>query len=326
MFNLVKIAICALIVAGMHSPAIAESNSSDITSGFDSIVSPEGNISLPTIDFRFNWALLGVWIVNGENDAKGMHNVYAEHGVVDHYRKTGQFPDGAVLVKELISTTAGDFTTGRISLATDIDGWFVMVKDQKGRFPNNSLWGDGWGWAFFESKDPKKLVTKNYKEECLTCHIPAKDTDWIYSEAYPVLGERRGGMERLRKLVADISDTTSEMNSQTSADSVMVDGELAEAGAKIFKRCAACHSVEPDKHKTGPSLAGLFGRKAGSATGFEYSEAMKNSNVVWNTESLDKHLLDVPNFIPGNRMGKVFRNGVKNNEQRKAIIEFLKSK
>ena len=187
MFNCIRFIVLALTAAWIHNSALAQSKSPDFTSGFDSIVAEDGTISLPTTDFRREWTLLGVWIVNGEKDAKGMHNVYAERGVVDRYRATGQFPDGAVLVKELISASAGDFTTGRISLATGIDGWFVMVKDTKGRFANNLLWGDGWGWAFFKSDEPTKLVTKDYKEECLTCHIPAKDTDWIYTQGYPVL-------------------------------------------------------------------------------------------------------------------------------------------
>ena len=196
----------ALVFSMLNQVALAQMGTAKFTSGYDSVVSDVGIISLPKADFRRDWTLLGVWIVNGEPDAKGLHNVYAEQGVVDHYRKTGEFPDGAVLVKELLSATTGDFTTGRISLASGVDGWFVMVKDTKGRFPGNPLWGDGWGWAFFGSKDPEILVTKDYKEECLTCHIPAKDTDWIYTEAYPVLGDNRGGMGRLRELVAEMSD------------------------------------------------------------------------------------------------------------------------
>ncbi|MEO1028101.1 MAG: cytochrome P460 family protein, partial [Pseudomonadota bacterium] len=64
-----------------------------------------------------------------------------------------------------------------------------MVKDKEGRYPDSALWGDGWGWGFFGADDPGKLVTTDYKLECKSCHVPAKDTDWIYTRAYPALSE-----------------------------------------------------------------------------------------------------------------------------------------
>jgi cytochrome c len=80
----------------------------------------------------------------------------------------------------------------------------------------------------------------------------------------------------------------------------------AARGEKLFMgflRCNNCHSLEPGVTKVGPTLAGLFGRKAGSAEGFtQYSEAMMNSDVVWNKENLNKFLTDPQKFIPGNKM------------------------
>ena len=90
-------------------------------------------------------------------------------------------------------------------------------------------------------------------------------------------------------------------------------------------RCKACHSLDAGKHRTGPSLAGVFGRKAGGAEGYKYSDAMLNSDVIWDATTLDAHLKDVPNFIPGNKMGKVFAGGVKKGEDRLAVIEFLRT-
>ena len=78
-------------------------------------------------------------------------------------------------------------TTGRVSWAAAVEGWFIMVKDAEGRFPGNPLWGDGWGWALFYADDPVNSVTRSYKDECLECHIPARDDDWIYTRGYPVL-------------------------------------------------------------------------------------------------------------------------------------------
>ena len=104
------------------------------------------------------------------------------------YRKTGKFPDGAVLVKELLNAKTGPMTTGTISWGHEIEGWFIMVKDTKNRFPGNKLWGDGWGWFLFDAG--KNLTTKDYKAECIGCHIPAKRNDWVYVEGYPILRNR----------------------------------------------------------------------------------------------------------------------------------------
>ncbi|BCR05371.1 hypothetical protein DESUT3_24400 [Desulfuromonas versatilis] len=62
-----------------------------------------------------------------------------------------------------------------------------MVKDAKGRFPGNPPWGDGWGWALFSADDPATTVTKDYKTECIQCHLPVKENDWVYTYGYPPL-------------------------------------------------------------------------------------------------------------------------------------------
>ena len=155
---------------------------------FSPYVDPDGTLSLPA-DFR-SWTYLGSWIVDSDEEgggADGIHNVYTQPSTVEAYRKTGQFPDGAVLVKELLATETGDMTTGRVSHATATEGWFVMIKDTQGRFKGNGLWGDGWGWALFNSDDPATTVTEDYKAECLPCHVPAEKDDWIYVRGYSEL-------------------------------------------------------------------------------------------------------------------------------------------
>jgi hypothetical protein len=67
--------------------------------------------------------------------------------------------------------------------------WFVMVKDDKNRFPDNPKWGDGWGWALYYANDPSKDVSTDYKKDCLGCHVPAKLTDFVYVDGYPVLNK-----------------------------------------------------------------------------------------------------------------------------------------
>ena len=115
--------------------------------------------------------------------------VYTEQASALAFRRTGKFPDGATIVKELRAGHADNYTTGTgVSYATDgLKQWFVMVKDAEGRFESNPLWGDGWGWALFKPDQRSKNVATNYKTDCLGCHIPAKSTDWVYTQAYPTL-------------------------------------------------------------------------------------------------------------------------------------------
>lgn len=155
----------------------------------DGIVGADGSLRVPD-NFRERYGLLGSWAVSGDTDTGGklgLHIVYASKGVVTAYRETGKFPDGAVLVKELFNGKTEDLTTGQATSADGRAGYFVMVKDSKGRFPDNPLWGDGWGWAFFNADDPVKTVTKSYETDCLGCHEPARASDLIYDYAYPVL-------------------------------------------------------------------------------------------------------------------------------------------
>ena len=72
-------------------------------------------------------------------------------------------------------------------------------------------------------------------------------------------------------------------------------------GEQLFgERCAACHAM--DSNKTGPMLGGVFGRKAGSAAGYHYSDALKSAAFLWSNDSLDQWLADPKKFVPGARM------------------------
>jgi len=164
-------------------PALA----GDETEKFSPQVDGKGNISFPT-EFRTSMVHLGSWFAP-TGDASGFHDVYTEKESVEAFRKTGKFPDGATLVKELRASKAGNYTTGEgVSHSTgQLKQWFVMVKDTKQRFEKNPLWGDGWGWALFKPDNKTLNVAADYKKDCLGCHVPAKDKDWIYTEAYPIL-------------------------------------------------------------------------------------------------------------------------------------------
>jgi cytochrome c len=95
----------------------------------------------------------------------------------------------------------------------------------------------------------------------------------------------------------------------------------ADRGQRVFGACAACHSLEPHRSMTGPSLAGLWGRKAGSLPGFpRYSSALQASGIVWNDKTLDDWITDPQHLVPGNDM--TFR-GIKNDQQRSDLLAFL---
>lgn len=96
----------------------------------------------------------------------------------------------------------------------------------------------------------------------------------------------------------------------------------ATRGQRVFGPCAMCHSLQPDQNMTGPSLAGLWNRKAGSVPSFtRYSAALKSSNIVWNDKTLDDWLADPQHVVPGNEMTFA---GIKDARQRADLLAFLK--
>jgi cytochrome c len=93
-------------------------------------------------------------------------------------------------------------------------------------------------------------------------------------------------------------------------------------GQRVFGACAACHSLRPDQNMTGPSLAGLWNRKAGTLASFtRYSPALQSSNVVWNDKTLDEWVANPEHLIPGNQMTLA---GIKDARRRADLLAFLK--
>src|SRR5580658_4796867 len=153
------------------------------------LVDKAGNIRRPS-DVRDRYQALGAYAVLDLNGNTDMHYTYASPGTAEYYRKNGKFADGTVLVKEVFATDHAQLTTGDAHWAAKTKVWFVMIKDAKGRYPGNPLWGDGWGWGLFKSDAPDKQVATDYKKDCLGCHVPAKTTDWVYVQGYPVLASK----------------------------------------------------------------------------------------------------------------------------------------
>ena len=95
-----------------------------------------------------------------------------------------------------------------------------------------------------------------------------------------------------------------------------------DRGRRVFGACAACHSLEPGKNMTGPSLANIWNRKAGSLESFtRYSDALKSANIVWDDKALDRWIADPQDVVPGNQMTFA---GVEGVQQRADLLAFLK--
>jgi cytochrome c len=94
------------------------------------------------------------------------------------------------------------------------------------------------------------------------------------------------------------------------------------AGAKSYKKCSACHDIGPNaKNKVGPLLNGLDGRKSGTIAGYSYSEANKNSGIVWDEKQFLEYIKDPKAKIPTTKM--VFA-GIKNEAEAKDLWAFIK--
>jgi nitrite reductase (NO-forming) len=99
-------------------------------------------------------------------------------------------------------------------------------------------------------------------------------------------------------------------------------GGDSTAGRLVFRKCQACHSLEPGKNLLGPSLAGIIGRKAGMESGYSYSPAMQGANIVWDAKTLDRYLAEPEKVVPGNKMPFP---GLKTDQDRADIIAYLSS-
>jgi len=153
--------------------------------GFERFVRPDGSFVFPGASARDGLVHLGSWFVP-EGDARGFHHVYTQPEALGAYTATGSFPDGAVLLKEIVRDRRADYTTGtNVASAAETVQWFLMVKDRAARFEGNPLWQEGWGWALFKADASTENAAKSFAVDCQGCHLPARATDWVYVQGYP---------------------------------------------------------------------------------------------------------------------------------------------
>jgi len=94
----------------------------------------------------------------------------------------------------------------------------------------------------------------------------------------------------------------------------------ATRGEKYFVDCASCHALANGENGVGPSLSGMFGRKAGTLDDYRYSPALKRSNIVWSPQTLDDFIADPQKAVPANRMPYA---GMTNASERADLIAYL---
>jgi hypothetical protein len=169
-------------LAALSEKGVAQSTASA------SVVDAAGNLRVPA-DYAKSYEYMGTWAVAGDqgSGSKEMHVVYASPGAIASFRQTGHFQDGAVLVKEVREAATGSMTTGTVSHPTTLKGWFVAVRDSHDTHPGNKLWGDGWGWSWFDADKPLHTTSTDYTADCKGCHVPAQATDWMYTSGYTSL-------------------------------------------------------------------------------------------------------------------------------------------
>jgi len=117
------------------------------------------------------------------------------------------------------------------------------------------------------------------------------------------------------------SDEESSANSESGNIMALFASTNAAEGAKIFKKCAACHSItEGGANKIGPALWGVLGRTAGSVPGYKYSKAMTAHSKNWSFEEMNGFLTKPKNWIKGTKMSFA---GLKKAEDRAAVILYM---
>jgi hypothetical protein len=188
----VYVASLAVAAIALSSALIFVTSSRSLAAGAAPRSTPpvdaKGNLHVPS-NYRQVYDYLGSWAIAADSGAgsKQIHEVYASPGTIEAYRKNGKFPNGATLVKAVYATQTSPMTTGTVSRVGKLQGWFVMVRDDKNDHPGNPLWAKGWGWSWFDAGKPEKTTSTSFQANCQACHTPASDTDWVYTQGYAPL-------------------------------------------------------------------------------------------------------------------------------------------
>lgn len=141
---------------------------------------------------------------------------------------------------------------------------------------------------------------------------------WVAESLYHVEGH--GEAAYVIEVESD-DDAAEEEVVEVSFDEMMASADVAK-GAKVFKKCAACHKIEDGVKATGPSLYGIVGRPVASVAGFGYSDPMSGKGGEWTAEALDVFLTKPSADIPGTKMSF---SGLSKDGDRVNLIAYLDS-
>ena len=176
---LVGIAALSYELAGAAQPPSGPAAAVEFT--------PDGRLKKP--DGYRNWVYVGAVVTpNDLNDGEAtfpeFHSVYMDPESFAHYKKTGEFRDGTVMIKELIGVGAKEAASGKGYFMGDFRGLEATIKDSK-RFKDEP---GSWAYFSFGHKYPLKAeAAKNAASACNQCHQDNAKTDWVFSQYYPVL-------------------------------------------------------------------------------------------------------------------------------------------
>ena len=156
----------------------------------------------------------------------------------------------------------------------------------------------------------------------------------VFAETTFRLTKTDGDLGRLEMAIMQLKNKLMTMATLCAAVGMysgIANAEMTEAGKKAMQaagkimfeqRCESCHADDPARKAYGPSLLGVVGRKAGTLEGFEYSDAMKNSGIVWNLDALRAWMADNQDFMPGTRMRHV---SIHDKAEQDFLLAYIKS-
>ena len=145
-----------------------------------------------------------------------------------------------------------------------------------------------------------------------------KITDVIYYVEKP-----EKSAYQIATITTDSTTTTEKKSEDIDSGNIMTlfASTSAADGAKVFKKCAACHSIaQGGKNKIGPALWGVLGRKAGSISDYKYSKAMAAHGKTWSFDEMNNFLIKPKDWIKGTKMSFA---GLKNAKDRAAVILYM---